>query len=114
MTPWLPAGAVVGSLSNDELTGGADLDLMFGVTDDVPVPEVLEDWSQTLVREVNAVKLFDLSSGPITYRVFLLPGLLELPDDVLGQLTGALRSFGWWRAPSCAGGGGRRVARHVG
>lgn len=51
---------------------------MFAVADDVPVPQVLEAWSQALAREVDAVQLFDLSSGPITYRVFLLPGSLEL------------------------------------
>lgn len=76
--PRVVAGAVLGSLSHDEGDRWSDLDLMFAVTDDVPVPEVLEDWSQTLVHEVEAVKLFDLSSGPITYRVFLLPGSLEL------------------------------------
>ena len=76
--PRVVAGAVLGSLSHDEGDRWSDLDLMFAVTDEVPVPVVLEDWSHALVREVDAVKLFDLSSGPITYRVFLLPGSLEL------------------------------------
>ena len=76
--PRVVAGALLGSLAHDGGDKWSDIDLMFAVTDDVPVPEVLEDWSQTLVREVDAVKLFDLSSGPITYRVFLLPDSLEL------------------------------------
>ena len=62
--PRVVAGALLGSLAHDGGDKWSDIDLMFAVTDDVPVPEVLEDWSQTLVREVDAVKLFDLSSGP--------------------------------------------------
>ena len=51
---------------------------MFAVADDVPVTEVLEAWNRTIVREFGAVRLFDLPSGPIIYRVFLLPDCLEL------------------------------------
>jgi hypothetical protein len=72
------AGAVLGSLARDEGDRWSDLDLMFAVADDVPVTEVLEDWSQTVVRDFGAVRLFDLPSGPIIYRVFLLPDRLEL------------------------------------
>lgn len=72
------AGAVLGSLAHDEGDQWSDLDLMFAVADDVPVPEVLEAWSRTIVGELGGVHLFDLPSGPIIYRVFLLPGCLEL------------------------------------
>lgn len=72
------AGALLGSLAQDEGDGWSDLDLMFAVADEVPVAEVLDAWSRTVVREFDATKLFDLSSGPITYRVFLLPSSLEL------------------------------------
>jgi hypothetical protein len=44
----------------------------------VPVTEVLEAWSATLVDELDATALFDLPSGPIIYRVFLFPNSLEL------------------------------------
>ena len=72
------AGAVVGSLA---LGGGdrwSDLDLTFAVPDDVPVTQVLEDWTHNIVVEFDAVHLFDLPSGPSIYRVFLLPGCLQL------------------------------------
>jgi hypothetical protein len=72
------AGAVLGSLAHDEGDRWSDLDLMFAVADDVPVAEVLEAWSRTIVREFGAVRLFDLPSGSIIYRVFLLPDCLEL------------------------------------
>jgi len=71
------AGAVVGSLA---LSGGdrwSDLDLTFAVADNVPVPDVLEDWTRKLVQELDAVHLFDLPSGASIYRVFLLPGCLQ-------------------------------------
>src|SRR5205823_5938145 len=71
------AAAVVGSLA---LGGGdrwSDLDLTFAVRDDVPKEQVLEDWTQRIVTELDAVHLFDLPSGPSIYRVFLLPGCLQ-------------------------------------
>ena len=72
------AGAVLGSLAHDEGDRWSDIDLMFAVADGVPVTEVLEAWSRSVVREFGAVHLFDLPSGPIIYRVFLLPDCLEL------------------------------------
>ncbi len=76
--PRVEAGAVLGSLAHDEGDRWSDLDLMFAVAHDVPVTEVLEAWSRTVVREFGAVQLFDLPSGSTIYRVFLLPGCLEL------------------------------------
>jgi hypothetical protein len=76
--PCVVAGAAVGSLAHDEGDRWSDLDLMFAVADDVPVFEVLEAWTRTVVREFGAVQLFDLPSGAIIYRVFLLPHGMEL------------------------------------
>jgi len=71
------AGAAVGSLA---LGGGdpfSDLDLTFGVDDDVPIVEVLEDWTRTLADELEAVHLCDLEREPTVYRVFLFPDALQ-------------------------------------
>lgn len=71
------AGAVVGSLA---LSGGdrwSDLDLTFAVADDIPVEEVLEDWTHKLVEGLDAAHLFDLPRGASIYRVFLMPGCLQ-------------------------------------
>jgi hypothetical protein len=76
--PRVVAGAVLGSLAHDEGDRWSDLDLIFAVADEVPVAEVLEAWSRTLADEFRAVRLFDLPSGQIIYRVFLLPDCLEL------------------------------------
>jgi hypothetical protein len=72
------AGAAVGSLAVDG--GGdrfSDVDLTFGIADQVPVADVLDDWTRTLSNELAAVHLADLQRGPTTYRVFLFPDTLQ-------------------------------------
>ncbi|HEY7123463.1 MAG TPA: hypothetical protein VH540_05890 [Ktedonobacterales bacterium] len=62
------------------ITGGerfSDLDLTFAIADQVPVADVLQDWTRTLIDELEAVHLVDLERGPTTYRVFLLPDALQ-------------------------------------
>ena len=71
------AGAAVGSLAVDGGDRFSDLDLTFGVADDVPTAELLDDWKRTLIGERDAVHLADLERGPTTYRVFLLPDALQ-------------------------------------
>ncbi|HEV8248981.1 MAG TPA: hypothetical protein VGQ15_03325 [Gaiellaceae bacterium] len=72
------AGAEVGSLAVGGGDRWSDLDLTFGVAEGVHVDEVLEDWTLRLADELDAVQLFDLPSGGAIYRVFLLPGCLQL------------------------------------
>lgn len=72
------AGAAVGSLAVDG--GGdrfSDLDLTFGIADQIPVTEVLDDWTRTLGGDRDAVQLADLERGATIYRVFLLPDALQ-------------------------------------
>src|SRR5262245_24833732 len=71
------AGAMVGSLALGEGDRWSDIDLTFAVTDDVPLSDVLEDWTRTLVEAFDAAHLFDVPSGASIYRVFLLPGCLQ-------------------------------------
>ncbi len=71
------AGAAVGSLAVDGGDRFSDLDLTFGIADQVPVADVLKDWTRTLIDELDAVQLADLERGPTTYRVFLLPDALQ-------------------------------------
>jgi hypothetical protein len=72
------AGAVVGSLAVDAGDRFSDLDLTFGIADEVPVADVLDGWTRTLVVELDAVHLVDLERGATTYRVLLLPDALQL------------------------------------
>ena len=71
------AGAAVGSLAVDGGDRFSDLDLTFGIADHVPVADVLNDWTRTLIDELDAVHLADLERGSTTYRVFLLPDALQ-------------------------------------
>ena len=71
------AGAAVGSLAVDGGDRFSDLDLAFGIADSVPVTEVLDAWTTTLVDELAAVQLADLQHGPTIYRVLLLPEALQ-------------------------------------
>lgn len=71
------AGAIVGSLALGEGDRWSDLDLTFGVADDVPIRKVLEEWTHIFSTEFGAAHLFDLTSGASIYRVFLLPGCLQ-------------------------------------
>jgi hypothetical protein len=72
------AGAVIGSLAHGPGDRWSDLDLTFAVKDDATIAEVLEDWSGKLIAEFDARRLFDLPSGRSIYRVFLLPGYLQI------------------------------------
>src|SRR5215211_5469327 len=71
------AGAAVGSLAVDGGDRFSDLDLPFAIADDVPVADVLVDWTRTLGAELDAVHLADLERGSTIYRVFLLPDALQ-------------------------------------
>jgi hypothetical protein len=71
------AGAAVGSLAVDSGDRFSDLDLTFGIADHVPIIEVLDDWTRTLIDARDAVHLVDLERGPTIYRVFLLPDALQ-------------------------------------
>lgn len=75
--PCIVAAATVGSSA----AGGdrwSDLDLSFGVAAGVPVETVLADWTRTVVANFGAAVLFDLPVDATIYRVFLLPGALQV------------------------------------
>jgi hypothetical protein len=71
------AGAAVGSLAVGGGDRFSDLDLTFAVADDVPIEQVLEDWTRRITHERDAIRLTDLVRGATTYRVFLLPDALQ-------------------------------------
>lgn len=71
------AAAAVGSSAG----GGdrwSDIDLTFGVASDVPLETMLADWTALMVHDHGAAALFDLPVSSTIYRVFLLPGALQV------------------------------------
>ena len=71
------AGAVVGSLATQPGDRWSDLDLTFAISEGVSIEAILEDWTERLVSEFDAVRLFDVPNGGAIYRVFLLRGCLQ-------------------------------------
>jgi hypothetical protein len=117
----ITAGALTGSAAAGAEDRWSDVDLSFGVADDAVPETVLADWTRRLADELGVLHHWDLRAGPTIYRVFLLPGALELdvavtPAAEFGahgpkfrllfgegvehppaapRLTGELVGFGW-------------------
>jgi hypothetical protein len=72
------AGAVVGAEAHGSADRWSDVDLTFGLVEGASVDEVLAEWTKALAAELDAVDLFDVQVGSTVYRVFLLPGNLQV------------------------------------
>jgi hypothetical protein len=72
------AAAVVGSLADATGDAYSDLDLAFGVADPDELGSVLDAFTGHLTSEDDAIHLFDLPHRTWIYRVFLLPGCLQV------------------------------------
>ncbi len=74
----LVAGALIGSTAEGRGDQWSDLDITFGLADDVSLGEVLADWTARLQHEFKAVHLFDIPYQSTMYRVFLFPRNLQV------------------------------------
>jgi len=74
----ITAAAVVGSRANGGGDACSDLDLAFGLAPGAATGDVLADWTAFVERELGGFRLFDLPYRASIYRVFLLPGHLQL------------------------------------
>jgi hypothetical protein len=72
------AAAVVGSEAEGGVDRFSDIDLTFGVRSDVPVEEVLADWTEIMRTEMEGLDPFDVLVDNTIYRVFLLPENLQV------------------------------------
>lgn len=72
------AGALIGSLAQGSGDQWSDLDLGFGVANGFSPADVLAEWTPRILREFDAVQLFDVPSLSTIYRVFLFPGYLQV------------------------------------
>ncbi len=72
------AAAEVGSLTAGLGDRWSDLDLTFGVDPGSTIQTVLEDWTREMRSSFGASVLFDLPQLSTIYRVFLLPGNLQV------------------------------------
>ncbi|HZU58963.1 MAG TPA: hypothetical protein VFA06_23985 [Actinocrinis sp.] len=74
--PGIAAAAVTGSEALNAADQWSDIDLAFSVRD--RLDDALRRWTTRLYQDFAAVHHWDLTSGPAIYRVFLLPGWLEV------------------------------------
>src|SRR5665213_342484 len=70
--------ALTGSAAQSEQDGWSDIDLFLSVADGIDRDSVLAEWTVWIQAELGAIHHFDVAAGLAIYRVFLLPGGLEL------------------------------------
>jgi hypothetical protein len=73
----LTGAAITGSAADGREDRWSDIDLAFGVTDPALVGEVLSDFSDFMYAH-RALYHHDIKAGAWTYRVFFLPGALQV------------------------------------
>ena len=76
--PRVTAGALTGSTAVDAGDERSDIDVAFGIAEGTSLEAVLDDWTEALDREFGVLHYWDLPFRSSLYRVFLLPGGLEL------------------------------------
>jgi predicted nucleotidyltransferase len=76
------AGALIGSTAAGAEDEWSDIDIGFGIAEDTDVETVLDEWTERIYHDLDAVHHWDLRSGSSIYRVFLLPNGLEIDVSV--------------------------------
>jgi len=76
--PRVTGAALTGSAAAGREDRWSDIDLFFGVADQVALDSVLDDWSGHLYGELGALHHFDVKVPAAVYRAFLLPSCLEV------------------------------------
>jgi hypothetical protein len=74
--PGVPGAAITGSYAAGGGDEWSDIDLAFAI--DGELDAALERWTEFLYRDFGALDHWDLPWGSSVYRVFLLPGCLEV------------------------------------
>ena len=74
----ITGAAITGSAAAAREDRWSDIDLAFGVGDAAELPEVLSNWTAHLYQQHGALHHLDVQVGAWIYRVFLLPGTLQV------------------------------------
>ncbi len=72
------SAAVVGSYALGNEDRWSDIDLTFAVREEFTVAEILHSWTEYVLQEFSGVVLFDAVRGNTVYRVYMLPGCLQV------------------------------------
>ncbi len=76
--PRISSAAITGSGAVDAEDQWSDIDLAFALAEGVELMTALSDWTAYMYDEHSAVHHLDVPSGAWLYRVFLLPGTLQV------------------------------------
>src|SRR5450755_3603737 len=74
----ISGAAMTGSAAAGLEDRWSDIDLAFGVGNAAELPDVLSDWTARMYHRHLALHHLDVTSGAWVYRVFLLPGTLQV------------------------------------
>ena len=74
----LSGAAITGSAAAGNEDKWSDIDLAFGVADPADLQGVLSDWTTYMYEKHAALHHLDVAAGLWIYRVFLLPGTLQV------------------------------------
>jgi hypothetical protein len=74
----ISGAAVTGSAAAGCEDRWSDIDLAFGILDHTELPTVLSDWTRHMYEQHLAIHHLDIKFGAWVYRVFLLPGTLQV------------------------------------
>jgi hypothetical protein len=74
----ISSAAITGSGAADSEDQWSDIDLAFALADGVELTTALSDWTAYMYHEHLAIHHLDVPSGAWLYRVFLLPGTLQV------------------------------------
>jgi hypothetical protein len=70
--------ALTGSAADGAQDRWSDIDLFLGIADGIDRSVVLVEWTEWIRVDLGAIHYFDVRAASTVYRVFLLPGGLEL------------------------------------
>jgi len=70
--------AITGSGAAGAEDQWSDIDLAFSLADRIELPPLLSEWTTYMYTEFSAIHHLDVPSGAWLYRVFLLPGTLQV------------------------------------
>src|ERR1700691_2977014 len=74
----ISGAAITGSGASGGEDKWSDIDLAFGLADPADQPGVLSDWTSYMYGKHSALHHLDVTAGAWIYRVFLLPGTLQV------------------------------------
>lgn len=74
----ISSAAEVGSYARNAQDRWSDIDLTFGFDDTVSIDTILNSWTEYVSSQFSGVPILDIQRGKTIYRVFILPGCLQV------------------------------------